>query len=429
MASPSVNTNMNLNLVYNKIEAHIASEPSYQNLTLEVEVSELKVYKLVYLKILEANCKIDAVIFPKVYNQDLVDGDKIQAKGKFKLYSGKLQFNIESYVKMGTGASSLSLTKLTAEFEAKGYFNPETKPVIGMDYQKIAIISSLNAAGLKDFLHTLNSRTTSKKLFLYPASVQGLSAVQEIPQALALAQEHAFCEIIVLIRGGGSKDDLSCFNSREIVEAIYQSKIPVVTGIGHQIDTSLSDLTAAKSFITPTATAQELFTQHNNVNINAERKISYENLRNQIINKLHERATKINSYVERLETELQMFSARSSNLLTSTKNLLNMTGFNLQTQIMNMSTYLRSAIVTLDSSSKAFLQNRQIMLNIVEQSLNKKGSDLGNCLESYSHRLLHAAQPTITTLKGRVIKSVDQILEGQVYVIKFSDGLVKFSLN
>ena len=137
-------------------------------------------------------------------------------------------------------------------------FDPAKKRILPTNLSKIGVISSTQAAGYADFIKIINERWGGLELKVCHTQVQGLVAPDQIIRALNYLNEHGEVEVIAIIRGGGSADDLACFNDEALVRAIAASKIPVITGIGHEIDESLSDLAADVRASTPSNVAQML---------------------------------------------------------------------------------------------------------------------------------------------------------------------------
>lgn len=249
--------------IISKISNYVNTNQEFKSFKTQVEITELKQYaSVVFMKVCDSTKMtiVKAIIYNANYYATLVPGNKIDIKCELKFYKNELELIIKSYTLVGEGNHIKALIKLKTELEKEGYF--KDKKEIKTNYNKIGVISSLNAAGLKDFVHTISSRCSGKKIYLYPATVQGPNAPSEISSAIKLANKHNLAQVLVIIRGGGSKDDLECFNDREIAKAIYRSKLPIATGIGHQIDVSIADMTADKNFITPTATAQAITTEN-----------------------------------------------------------------------------------------------------------------------------------------------------------------------
>jgi exodeoxyribonuclease VII large subunit len=184
-------------------------------------------------------------------------GMEVLAFGKIAVYAphGKYQFQVQQVLPLGEGLQALKLQKLKQRLSAEGLFDKESKQTLPTQPQTIAVITSPTAAAWGDIRRTLLSRYPGVLVLLSPATVQGESAPQSIERAIERVIIDGRAEVIVLARGGGSIEDLSCFNSEIIVRAIAECSMPVVTGIGHERDESLADLAADLQAATPTAAA------------------------------------------------------------------------------------------------------------------------------------------------------------------------------
>ena len=189
----------------------------------------------------------------------LEDGMKVVVKGSAKVTSwGRFSFTVQNIMPVGEGSIKKSFEKLKKKLEREGLFRPEKKRPLPEDLTKIGVISSTSAAGFADFCKIINARWGGLDIKVCHTQVQGLAAPDQIIRALKYLNEREEVQVIAIIRGGGSADDLACFNDEELVRAIASSKIPVITGIGHEIDESLSDLAADVRASTPSNCAEML---------------------------------------------------------------------------------------------------------------------------------------------------------------------------
>lgn len=189
----------------------------------------------------------------------LEDGMKIVAKGHPKLTDfGHFSFTVQTIMPKGEGSIKKAFELLKAKLEKEGLFDPAKKRPLPEHLETIGVISSTGAAGYADFCKILNERWGGLKLKVANCGVQGLSAADEIMKAIEYFNEELPVDIIVIIRGGGSKDDLAVFNDEFLARKIAASKIPVLTGIGHEIDESLADLVADLRASTPSNAAEML---------------------------------------------------------------------------------------------------------------------------------------------------------------------------
>lgn len=192
---------------------------------------------------------------------DLADGLEVICAGQITVYPvrGQYQLVVEFVQPTGDGLQALAFEQLKNKLAAAGYFAIERKRPLPVNPDKIALITSPSGAAIHDFLKLAEPRGHGSKIRLFPVLVQGNDAAKDIVTALALANEQSWAEVIVLIRGGGSAEDLRVFNDESIATAIFCSHIPVLAGIGHEIDTTLADMTADVRAATPSHAATLLW--------------------------------------------------------------------------------------------------------------------------------------------------------------------------
>lgn len=184
------------------------------------------------------------------------NGQQILAQGKISIYKkyGEYQLYVDSLHKMGFGDLRQKYLKLKAKLTEQGYFNQEIKKNLPEYPKKIAVITSKTGAVIYDIIRTIRERFPVCEIILFPANVQGDSAVADILSRFDDIRNYD-ADVLVLGRGGGSEEDLWTFNEEKLVKAIYNCEIPVITAIGHEVDITLSDLAADLSVATPTAAA------------------------------------------------------------------------------------------------------------------------------------------------------------------------------
>ena len=187
----------------------------------------------------------------------LENGQKIEARALVSFYEprGEFQLNIEASRRAGQGDLFERFLKLKAQLEAEGLFAAEAKRPLPAFPRHIAIVSSLQAAALRDVLTTLHRRAPHLRITLFPTLVQGEGAASRIAEALGQAGTSG-CDAIILCRGGGSIEDLWSFNEEAVARAIRASAIPVVSGVGHETDFTIADFVADLRAPTPTAAAE-----------------------------------------------------------------------------------------------------------------------------------------------------------------------------
>ena len=193
---------------------------------------------------------------------DLRDGQMIEASGRLDIYSprGDLQFIVESARLAGQGSLFEQFMRLKAELEAQGFFDvARKKPLLPLP-RSIGVVTSLDAAALRDVATTLRRRVPHLPVRIFPSPVQGDAAPAALCQALELAyqshQEHGELDVLLIVRGGGSLEDLWAFNSPMLVRKLAEAPMPVICGVGHETDFTLADFVADVRAATPTAAAE-----------------------------------------------------------------------------------------------------------------------------------------------------------------------------
>ena len=191
------------------------------------------------------------------------NGEKIEAKCFIGLYEarGEYQLNIELIRHAGAGLLSEAFNQLKEKLLKEGLFEPSRKKPIPQFPKSIGVITSPTGAAIEDILITLKRRSPHIPVFIYPTLVQGKEAPSAIVKALEIANTRMECDVLILARGGGSIEDLWAFNEEIVARAIVASKIPTITGVGHETDTTIADFISDLRAPTPTGAA-EIVTGH-----------------------------------------------------------------------------------------------------------------------------------------------------------------------
>lgn len=238
------------------IKTSFKHDPLFQNVSVKGEIANYKIsHNHIYFSLKEENEIIDCVIY--YYDQkdigDYDNGDEVIVDGNliYNSFFSKISISVNNIEKKGLSEEYLKFLKIKEEFFKKGYFDKDTKKTI-CDYPKeIGLITSDKSAAIVDFLSVINKEISDINIYLYPVKVQGLSAKDEIINAINVLDKKNL-DAIVITRGGGSKEDLKVFNEKDVVEEIYKAKSPIISAIGHKIDLSLTDLVSDLSLQTPT---------------------------------------------------------------------------------------------------------------------------------------------------------------------------------
>ena len=237
-------------------------EKSFPSVLIEGEISSFKVNqnKFVFFDLKDEESVLGCFMTVWQLRFPLEDGMKVIAQVKPKLTNwGKFSLTVEKITPKGEGSLKKSLEILKEKLTREGLFDESRKRRIPQDLQKIAVISSTQAAGYADFIKIINERWGGLKIIVAHTQVQGMAASDQIIRAIDFLNSRSeLPDVIAIIRGGGSADDLAVFNDEKLVRAVANSRVPIITGIGHEIDQGLCDLAADFAASTPSNVAQIL---------------------------------------------------------------------------------------------------------------------------------------------------------------------------
>lgn len=246
-------------------QAKTLLETSFSFVEVEGEISKFRIQSTSghwYFTIKDASAAIDCAMFK--FNAARINfipavGDKLIVSGKVSLYAptGAYQIQVSNIRKSGEGELEAAFAALKDKLSKEGLFDAAHKKQLPKFPQSIAIITSAGSAAQADMLRTAQDRFALCKIDLYNALVQGESAPASIISALRAADEKGY-DAIIIARGGGSREDLWCFNDEALARAIYAAKTPVISAVGHEIDFSISDFVADHRSLTPTAAMIDL---------------------------------------------------------------------------------------------------------------------------------------------------------------------------
>ncbi|MBR2753728.1 exodeoxyribonuclease VII large subunit [Candidatus Saccharibacteria bacterium] len=236
-------------------------EYAYSSVLIEGEVASYKVSqgKWVFFDLKDDIASIPCYIPVWNLRVPIEDGMKIVVRGIPNVReNGRFSFTVNAVKPVGDGNLKKAFEALKKKLTAEGLFDVDKKRPMPRDLTKLGVISSTGAAGYADFIKIINARWGGMKVQVAHTQVQGMDAPDQIIRALEYFNERSEVQAIAILRGGGSADDLACFNDEKLVRAIAASKIPIITGIGHEVDESLADLAADKKASTPSNAAELL---------------------------------------------------------------------------------------------------------------------------------------------------------------------------
>lgn len=243
-------------------------ESSFTNVAVEGEISNFKRYSSghLYFTLKDEGAQISAVIWrSRAMNLFFTpqDGMKVIAIGNITVYEvrGQYQIDVVKLQPLGVGELQLAFERLKQKLAAEGLFDTEHKKPIPEYPERIGIVTSPTGAAIQDILNILSRRFPAVEAILYPVKVQGEGAAGEIAEAIKGFNKFGKIDVMIIGRGGGSIEDLWAFNEEVVARAIYNSKIPIISAVGHEIDFTIADFVADLRAPTPSAAA-ELVVKH-----------------------------------------------------------------------------------------------------------------------------------------------------------------------
>jgi exodeoxyribonuclease VII large subunit len=213
-----------------------------------------------YFNLKDAQAQVRCVLFrhrAQYTDFTLRDGLAVEVRATASIYEarGEFQLNVDNVRLAGQGALYEKFARLKARLEAAGWFAPERKRPLPAFPRAVGIVTSTRAAALRDLLATLRRRWPALAVILYPTAVQGEGAAESIARAIGVANERRDVDVLIVARGGGSIEDLWAFNEEIVAQAVFDSTLPVVSGVGHETDFTMCDFVADARAPTPTAAA------------------------------------------------------------------------------------------------------------------------------------------------------------------------------
>ncbi|QOR35848.1 exodeoxyribonuclease VII large subunit [Clostridium sp. 'deep sea'] len=319
------------------------------------------------------------------------DGMQVLVQGRLSVYpkSGEYQIYVDSLHPMGVGDLHFRFLELKEKLETLGYFNKEFKRNIVKIPKKIGVVTSATGAAVHDIIRTIKNKYPPVQIILAPAKVQGMDSAAEIVKAIKLLNEVTDIDTIIVGRGGGATEELWSFNEECVIKAIRESAIPVVSAVGHEIDTTLADLAADKTAATPTAAGELVVPDI----FELQRDCDY------LLDKL------VNSYMHSLNKKRSNLSLISKKLLLA--------------QPTNKITQKKEKI-------KFLYKNLQLQFALKYNQKVTKLEYLKKRLYELKPQLKLAKGYTLVyNIKGEVIKSVADVKQDENIKVVFNDGSIK----
>ncbi len=405
-------------------------EGQYRFIRISGEISNLKTpfSGHSYFSLKDSQSQIRAVLFKnqkRYLAQNLVDGQQVICFGRISVYEprGDYQLIVDSVEQSGKGTLQLEFEKLKEKLADEGLFSADYKQELPKFPTKIAIISSPTGAALQDFLKISALRESHAHFQILPVRVQGKQAAYEIASAIKFANSLDKIDIIVLCRGGGSIEDLWAFNEEKVARAIFDSKIPVVTGIGHEIDFTIADFCADFRCPTPTGAAEKIIPDL------SDTKIHIEKLKNSLIRSIVRKTEGLHAALQhstRVLTDFdRIFDNMDLRLNLSKTYLFQEIETNLSAK-ENRFSLLLQRLESASPRSKLDLQEQTLKLALsqlvhtMQTRINEKESDFTNIAT-----VLNSVSPLATLARGYSIVTGRDVASGKSQIITNAESTKK----
>ncbi|GAC20900.1 exodeoxyribonuclease VII large subunit [Paraglaciecola arctica] len=367
------------------------------------------------------------------------EGDKVLVRANISLYEprGDYQIIVEHMEPEGEGQLKQQFEMLKRQLASEGIFAQEYKKPIPDTVLRVGVVTSPTGAALHDILTVLKRRNPAIEVVIYPSQVQGDSAASLICAAITLANLRNEVDVLIVGRGGGSLEDLWCFNNEQVARTIFASTIPIISAVGHEIDVSIADFVADMRAPTPSAAAelvsQDQSSLHNKILVLQDKLLKSYNRLQQELNHQH-RTVKQRLLQNHPQKQLEQKSQYVDQLQTALQNAIkqNLSQANQQQQHINSRLSLSSPQKLLQLYQQN-LQQLQTKLQRGCQLLvdNKKQKLFNNMhlLDTVSPLATLARGYSISFKQGEIVKSIQKVQVGDTLVTRLEDGEIRSEIN
>lgn len=357
------------------------------------------------------------------------EGLRVEVRALITLYEarGDFQLNVEAMRQAGAGRLFEAFLKMRDKLEREGLFDATHKKPLPAYPRCIGVVTSLQAAALRDVLTTLARRNPSIPVILYPAQVQGEGAAQQLAAAVATAARRGECDVLILCRGGGSIEDLWAFNDEHLARAIHACPIPVVTGIGHETDFTIAEFVADSRAATPTAAA-ELASPARAELISGLLQLRRSLLR-QMQSALEARAQRVDSIAARLQSPAERMAASSARvgaMRTRLSAAFALCTHNAERRLSHGTRRLAAAMPHLDVLQQRVEQLQASLKRATPQRLAMIAEDLARLSLALNHldpvAVLQRGYAIARRADGSVVRAGADLRSGDTLALTFARG-------
>lgn len=426
------------------IKRKFDADPHLRDVYVTGELSNVKIHSSghIYFTLKDDGSRINATMFRSQASKlsfKPEEGMKVFIRGDVNVYeaSGAYQLYAQTMEPDGIGGLFVAFNQLKERLQKEGLFNPNFKQPIPQFPKTIGVLTATTGAAIRDICTTINRRYPQAEILIYPTLVQGAGAAPNITENIYLANRHGFCDVLIVGRGGGSIEDLWAFNEEIVARAIFESRIPVISAVGHETDTTIADFVADLRAPTPTAAAelavpnqQQLYQQ-----ILHHQSILHQMMTSKL-NFERNRLTKLqNSYpLATPERLYRPFIERLIQVDLSLQNATKLYMMNEKSKLQSIDSKMKlySPVHQLTAAKQQLTHRTQTMTNRMQQQLAQNKVAFTNQL-----RMLEALNPLALMSKGfsvaykeeNVVKSVHELEKGDVIQLTFQDGYAEAKIE
>ncbi len=360
------------------------------------------------------------------------NGDQVEVRALVTLYEprGEYQLNVENIRRAGLGALYEAFGRLKARLEQEGLFDEAGKKTLPAFPRQIGIVTSPAAAALRDVLTTLRRRMPSIPVILYPTPVQGEGAATKIAEAIRTAARRAECDVLIVCRGGGSIEDLWAFNEEIVARAIHACPIPVVSGIGHETDFTISDFVADRRAPTPTSAAEQA--SSNRADLRHRIEAMYSHLNRHLRQKLEQLMQQLDYLSRRLVHPGERLNARLTHLTHLGQRLNNNAGHVLAEREWHTQKLAHRLAETKPDIAALEARQRELARRL-QLSLSHRMQDCQTGLQRLQANLVHLNPQSVLergfsmvrSTNGKIVYDSAEIAVDEALSITFARGSAK----
>lgn len=391
---------LTVTLVNSYVKKILDNDIILNNLKIKGEISNLKKHSSghLYFSLKDESSKINCVMFKdyaELLDINMEDGLRVEIKGKIKVYQkeGSYQLYCEEIKKQGVGELYLAFLNLKETLEKEGLFRLEHKKPLPLYPKKVGVITSPTGAAIKDVINVAKRRNPYIDIIIYPALVQGTGASNNVMEGIEYLEKGAKVDVIIIARGGGSIEELWSFNDETLARRIYDSKIPIVTGVGHETDYTIVDFVSDLRAPTPSSAAEIVFKSYSEI----KKEIDYN--------------------YNKLQKSMQDDLLKKKNEVNLLKNTIE---FN------------SPMIYILNEHKKIKIINDRLNIGI-KKKVNEEKSKLSYMMDLLNSRnplnILNKGYTLIKDESGNMVKDSKSLSGEQLVEIKFRDGSLKAKIE